>query len=162
MFGTVRVGQRLPSVRLAKVANDNLETMETDNLFAGKRAVIIGVPGAFTPVCTEKHIPQFVKAADSLKAAGFDMIAVVAPNDPWVMEKMAEQMDPDHKLVFLSDGNLDFIRATGLVSDERQHFMGERSQRYLMTLRNAIVERLNVEQTVLSVSCTSVKDVVEI
>ncbi len=161
-MGEARAGQRLPNIKLAEIVGMDLKTVETDALLAGRRAILIGIPGAFTPTCSERHVPQFVMAADSLRAAGYDLIACIMPNDPWVTQKFAQSIDPQRKLRFLSDGNLDFIKATGLTSHEDEFFMGARSARYVMTVNNAVVERLNVEPTIISMSCTNLRDVMEV
>lgn len=158
----VRAGQRLPNTRLAEIVGTELTTIETDNLLSGQRSILIGIPGAFTPTCSERHIPQFVTAADSLKAAGYGLIACIMPNDPWVVKKFAQVVDPAGKLRLLSDGNLELVRKCGLTTLEEAYFMGLRSARYVLTVNNAVVERVNVDPTILSMSCTGVRDVLEV
>ena len=157
----VRAGQRLPNTRLAEIVGNELSTVETDNLLAGKRAILIGIPGAFTPTCSERHIPQFVAAAESLRSAGYGLIACIMPNDPWVVKKFAQVVDPAGKIRFLSDGNLE-LRKCGLTTLEETYFMGLRSARFVLTLQNAVIERVNVDPTIISMSCTSVRDVLEV
>lgn len=159
MNAGVRIGQRAPLAMLAELVGGEVKAVSTDTLFAGRRAVVIGVPGAFTPICTKTHLPEFIASADEMRRAGYSLVACIVTSDPFATERWAREMDPEHKVRFLSDGNLDFTRAANVVSLERDLFLGERSARYLMVLENAIVHRFSVERSVLDVSCTRGKDV---
>lgn len=154
MIAPPRSGQRLPPATLAELRFGELMPVRAEVLLAGKRSLIIGVPGAFTPVCSERHLPQFVEKADALLRSGFDQILVITPSDPFTVAAWAPQVDPEGKLRFLSDGNLEFTRRCGLTSHEKEFFLGERSCRYLMIVQDAVVERLNIETSVLNVTCT--------
>jgi len=155
----VKLGQRAPLAMLAELIDGEIKSVSTDSLFAGRRAVVIGVPGAYTPICTKTHLPEFIAAADEMRRAGFSLVACIVTSDPFATAHWAREMDPAGKVRFLSDGNLDFARAANLVSLERDLFLGERSARYLMVLESAIVQRITVERSVLDVSCTRAKDV---
>src|ERR1700760_2143709 len=97
-----RVGDRLPTVKLARaVGAAELEIIDLEQRLAGRRVVIVGLPGAFTPVCTGRHLPDLVANADRLKAAGMAEIICVAPNSPWVVREWALRTDPEEKLTFL-------------------------------------------------------------
>lgn len=162
MTACIRQGQRLPPVTLAELRHGEVITLRVEPLLAGKRSLLIGVPGAFTPVCSERHLPQFIEAADKLRRAGFDQLLVIAPSDPFSMAAWAQQVDPEGKLRFLSDGNLDFTRKAGLTSHERALFLGERGCRYTMIVQDAVVERLNIEASVLDVTCSRAAAVLEL
>lgn len=162
MIASIRQGQRLPPVTFAELRNGAIATVRLEPLLAGKRSLLIGVPGAFTPICSERHIPQFIEAADGLRKAGFAQLLVIAPSDPFTLAAWAEQMDPQRKLRFLSDGNLEFTRKTGMTSHETALFLGERGRRYTMVVKDAVVERLNVETSVLNVTCTRAEAVFEL
>lgn len=116
---------------------------------------MIGVPGAFTPICTREHLPPFIEKADALKRSGFTNILCIVTSDAFAADVWQQQIDPQRTLRMISDGNLDFTRATGLMSIERDLFLGERSCRYAMIVENAIVTKLSVEKSVLSASCSS-------
>lgn len=154
MARQIQPGARLPDVDLAYLVGGELRTTRPDNVFAGVRAILIGLPGAFTPVCHGKHLPDFVAAWPKLMASGFDLVAWISPNDPWTQEVWASTIDPENRLRRFSDGNLAFARAAGLTCRADDLFMGERCERYSMVLKNAVVERLSVEPHYATFSCT--------
>ncbi len=162
MIASIRQGQRLPPVTFAEMRHGEVTPVRLEPLLAGKRSLLIGVPGAFTPVCSDRHLPQFIEMADRLRKAGFDQLLVIAPSDPFVIAAWSNQVDPGRKLRFLSDGNLEFTRKTGLTSHEGALFLGERSRRYTMIVQDAVVERLNVETSVLNVTCSRAAAVFEL
>jgi 2-Cys peroxiredoxin 5 len=153
------VGDRAPDVTLAQMSFGELRMVRLQALLAGQRAIIIGIPGAFTPVCTQRHIPDFVLNSETFRQKGFGVIACVTPNDPWTNEAWSRVVDPQGKITFLSDGNLDLARALRVTTTERELFIGERSTRYMLLTRNAMVERLVIEPQVNMLSCTRSEDV---
>ncbi|MGE3302807.1 MAG: redoxin family protein [Hyphomonadaceae bacterium] len=154
-FQTARVGRRLPPATLAEWVGDGPAAVRAERLFAGRRAVVVGVPGAFTPVCTGRHVPAFVASAAKLRASGFSLLACIAPNDPWTLRRWAEEVDPAGELRFLSDGNLHFTRALGLCMQDEAHFLGERSKRYSMIVEDAVIRRISVEESIFDVGCSA-------
>jgi peroxiredoxin len=159
MTPRVSPGDRLPQVSLGRLVNGAVEHVWLQQLLAGRRAVIVGIPGAFTPVCTCEHIPDLLANADRLRAAGMDYVICVAPNDPWVVEAWAERVDPAGKLTFLSDGNLALARALGVNTIDQQNMLGETSARYTLIAAGGIVHRLNVEGHINDLTCTRAQDV---
>ena len=155
-------GQRVPSISLGRLDNGEVRRVGLEMLTAGQRVIIVGVPGAFTPVCTSQHVPDFVANAERLKASGFTRTLCIGPNDPWTMSAWAREVDPDGKLEFLSDGNLELSRAMGLTVREPEMFLGERSRRYLMVVNNSVIERLNIEPRPLGLTCTRASNLIEI
>ncbi len=146
-------GSRLPAVPLARLENGTLQTMPADRLFAYGRAVVMGIPGAFTPVCTQRHIPEFAQSAEKLTAAGYSHLICIAPNDPFVLDAWARQVDPSSRIDFYSDGNLEFTRALGLLEQVSHLYLGWRSSRYLMVTSDGVIQRLRVEKDVLDYNC---------
>ena len=116
---------------------------------------MIGIPGAYTPICADRHVPELVRDADRLRAAGFDMIGCIASNDPFVLQKWTREIDPQGKICFLSDGNLEFAAALGLLQTEESLFLGTRSERYALTIEGGFIKRLKVEASIFDVKCTS-------
>lgn len=112
-------------------------------LFADKKVVLFAVPGAFTPTCSEAHLPGFVVNADTIKAKGVDLICCVSVNDAFVMKAWGEVHNAS-ELLMLGDGDAAFTKAIGLDMDTAS-FGGVRSQRYAMIIDNGVVTKLNVE-----------------
>ena len=153
-FQMIRVGQRLPHVELGQIVGDELEVVRLEPLLEGRRVILVGLPGAFTPLCTGQHLPDLIAHADRLKAAGVHQIFCIAPNSPWVVREWADHADPEGKLTFLSDGNLAFTRAAGMLARAPEFFLGQCSKRYTMILQHAVVEKLVVEPQIGVFNCT--------
>lgn len=137
-------GQSLPKATLSQLTKDGMVNHDVTELFAGKKVVLFAVPGAFTPTCSEAHLPGFVVLADEFKAKGVDLIACVAVNDAFVMKAWGEAQNAS-ELIMLADGDASFTKALGLEMDTAG-FGGIRSQRYAMVIDNGVVTLLNVEE----------------
>lgn len=149
---TIKVGDRIPSVTLKKLGEKGPEDIRTDDIFAGRRVVLFAVPGAFTPGCSQTHMPGYVVNADRIKAKGVDTIACVAVNDAFVMGAWGKAQNAE-EILMLADGNAEFTRALGLDLDASGFGMGTRSQRYALIAENGVVRHLAVEpNTGVSVS----------
>ncbi|GAM60814.1 antioxidant [Vibrio ishigakensis] len=140
----IQKGQTIPAATLSELTDAGMVNHSTDDLFANKRVVLFAVPGAFTPTCSEAHLPGFVVHADQIKAAGIDTIACVAVNDAFVMHAWGEAQNAS-ELLMLGDGDASFTKALGLEMDTA-NFGGIRSQRYSMVVDNGVVTHLNVEK----------------
>ena len=142
---TIKVGERLPEVTFRVMTDKGPEPRTTSEIFAGKTAVLFGVPGAFTPTCHQNHLPGYLSNLDAIKAKGVDVIAVTAVNDPFVMKAWAESTGGMGKITFLSDGSAEFAQAAGLALDMTARGLGMRNQRFSMVLNDGVVKSLNVE-----------------
>ena len=143
---TIKVGDKIPSVTLQHKTADGVQSVSTDDFFKGKKVVVFAVPGAFTPTCSAKHLPGFVKNADAIKAKGVDEIACVAVNDAFVMDAWGKGQSADGKVTMLADGSAKLAKALGLDLDLVERGLGTRSQRYAMVVDNGKVTLLNVEE----------------
>ena len=143
---TIKVGEKIPSVKLKHMTVDGPKDVLSDELFAGKKAVLFALPGAFTPTCSAKHVPGFVHNFDALKTKGVDLIACLSVNDVFVMGAWGKDQKAEDKVLMLADGNADFTKAVGLNADYSGYGMGTRSQRYAMVLDDGVVQTLNVEK----------------
>jgi glutaredoxin/glutathione-dependent peroxiredoxin len=141
----IKVGDKVPSVKLKHMTADGIRDITTDELFKGKKVVLFALPGAFTPTCSAKHLPGFVQKAADIKAKGIDTIACLSVNDAFVMNAWGKDQKVDNKVLMLADGNGDFTKAVGLELDGTPNGMGIRSKRYAMVVDNGIVKTLNVE-----------------
>jgi peroxiredoxin len=144
---SIKIGDTLPSATLTVVTPDGPTPRTSEDMFKGRKVVLFGVPGAFTPTCSMNHLPGFVNHAEDFKAKGVDEIAVVSVNDPFVMAAWAKQTDPDHKITFVADGGAAFAKELGLTLDMTARGLGLRSSRYSMLIDDGVVKSLNIEDT---------------
>ena len=143
---TIKVGGKIPSATLMQMKDGSPKPVKTDELFAGKKVVVFALPGAFTPTCSAKHLPGFVRLADEIKKKGVDAVACVSVNDVFVMGAWGEQQGAGDKVMMLADGNGELAAALGLEMDATKYGMGKRSQRYSMLVVGGVVKQLNVEE----------------
>ena len=143
---TINVGDRIPSVTLKQLTPEGVKEFATDEIFRGKRIVLIAVPGAFTPACSQRHLPGYVERAADIKAKGIDEIACVAVNDAFVMGAWGRDQKAEGKVRMLADGSGEFTRALGLELDLSKGGLGIRSKRYSMLVDDGVVKSLNIEQ----------------
>lgn len=141
---TIKVGDKLPDVKLVKATEAGPEAVQSADYFAGKKVAIFSVPGAFTPTCSARHLPGYVEKADDLKAKGVDEIVATAVNDPFVMGAWNKAAGSDD-ITMLADGNGDFAEAVGLTMDGSAFGLGKRGQRWSAIVEDGVVKELNVE-----------------
>lgn len=142
---TIQVGGTMPSGSFKTMTAEGPKDLTTDALFKGKKVLLFSVPGAFTPTCSQKHLPGYVSNAATIKAKGVDTIACMAVNDVFVMSAWGESANAGDKVLMLSDGNGDYARALGLEMDGRGFGMGMRGQRFSVIVDNGVVTQLNIE-----------------
>ncbi len=143
---TIKVGERIPNATLTHMTKDGPTNITTDEIFAGKKVVAFGLPGAFTPTCSAAHLPGFVVHSDELFRRGVDRIVCLSVNDAFVMDAWGKQHNVDDRVMMIADGNADLARALGLDVDLSVRGMGVRSQRYAMVVDDGVVALLNVEK----------------
>jgi peroxiredoxin len=141
----IKVGDKIPSVTLSHKTADGIQKVTTDDLFKNKTVVLFGLPGAFTPTCSAKHLPGFVQHAKDIKAKGVDAIACLSVNDAFVMDAWGKDQKVGDQVMMLADGNGDFSKAVGLTMDATGYGMGLRASRYAMVVKNGVVKNLNIE-----------------
>jgi len=141
----IQAGDKVPSVNLQHMGADGVETISSDDLFAGKKVVLFALPGAFTPTCSAAHLPGYVVASDDLLAKGVDRIVCLSVNDAFVMDAWGKQHNADDRVMMIADGSGHFTTAVGLELDLDAAGLGLRSQRYAMVINDGVVEVLNVE-----------------
>jgi len=138
-------GQKIPSVTIKQATPEGGAEVDPAALFAGKKVVMFTLPGAFTPTCSQKHLPGYVQKLPELKAAGVDLVACLSVNDAWVMKAWAEQNDALGKITMLADGSAAFTKALGLELDLTAHGLGVRCARSVLTIDNGVVTTIDVE-----------------
>lgn len=157
----IAVGERLPSATFKVLTADGPSEVTVEELTSGRKIVLFGVPGAFTPTCNNNHLPGFLTNLDQLKAKGVDEVAVVSVNDMFVMDNWAKSTGGAGKITFLADGSAVFVRAAGLEMDATSFGMGVRSKRFSMLVDNGIVMLLNVEEAPGKAEATSAERLLE-
>ena len=142
---TIKVGDKIPSMKLMQATAEGPKEVSTDDIFGGKKVVLFAVPGAFTPTCSAKHLPGFVQHAADFRAKGVDTVACIAVNDAFVMGAWGKDQGTEGKIDMLADGAAAFAKAIGLELDLNGRGMGWRSQRYALVAENGVVTHLGVE-----------------
>lgn len=142
----IKEGDKIPAAQLMHMSDAGPAPIDTDVLFGGKVVALFAVPGAFTPTCSNQHLPGFVQKADDLRAKGVDSIVCLSVNDAFVMDAWGKQQNAGGKVMMLADGNGDLTEQMGLVMDGSGFGMGKRSLRYSMLVRDGVVEKLNLEK----------------
>ena len=138
----IAAGEKIPSVTLKRT---DMSDISTEELFGGRKVVVFAVPGAFTPTCSNQHLPGYIAQADAIKAKGVDEIVCLSVNDAFVMGAWGENQGTGEKVTMLADGNGEFAKAVGLDFDGSGIGFGLRSQRYAMVVNDGVVETINVE-----------------
>ena len=141
----IKVGDRLPDAKFRVMGSEGPAVKSTGDIFKGKKVVLFAVPGAFTPTCSNNHLPGFLQNADAFKQKGIDTIAVTGVNDVFVMDAWKKASGAGSKIEFLSDGNGEFAKALDMTLDGSGFGLGTRSKRYAMLVDDGVVKKLNVE-----------------
>ena len=142
---SITVGSRIPEATFTRMGPEGPAPITTREVFGGKKVVLFSVPGAFTPTCSKKHLPGYIKEADAIKAKGIDEIVCVAVNDAMVLAAWGCEHGATEKIRMLSDGLCEFTRALGLEQDLSERGLGVRSKRYTMLIADGKVADLHVE-----------------
>jgi peroxiredoxin len=140
------VGDTIPNVKLMTLTAEGLKPVQSGDVLGTGKVVLFAVPGAFTPTCSDHHLPGFVMQADEILAKGVDRIACIAVNDAFVMGAWGNAQGTGDKILMLADGNGDFTAAVGLELDLAGLGLGNRSQRYAAILQDGVVQELFIEE----------------
>ena len=139
-------GQKIPSVTIKQATAEGGADVDPAALFAGKKVIMFSLPGAFTPTCSQKHLPGYLKELAQLKAKGIDMVACLSVNDHWVMKFWAEAHDALGKITMLADGNAAFSKALGIDQDLTKANMGVRPRRGVLVVDDGVVKSIEMEE----------------
>ncbi len=142
---SIKPGEHLPAGSFQTLVAGRVETLSTDDVFAGKKVVLFAVPGAFTPTCSDTHLPGFLARVEEFEARGIDTIACLAVNDAFVVDAWRKIAGVERHLLMLADGNGDYTRALGLELDATGFGMGIRSRRFAALVDDGVVRVLKIE-----------------
>ena len=140
---TIHVGDRIPEVTLKRI-REGMETIDTQALFDGRKAVLFAVPGAFTPTCSARHLPGYVERFEQFRSRGIEVFCM-AVNDPFVMQAWGKTQHVPDGLQMLADGNADLAKALGLEMDASAYGMGIRAKRFALYVEDGVVKHVFVE-----------------
>ena len=150
---TIKVGDRLPEGNVQEYievegngCSVGPNTFKVQDLTKGKKIAIFGLPGAFTPTCSAKHVPSYLQNMDQLKAKGIDEVWCFAVNDPFVMGAWSRDQKAGGKIRFMADGSAEYTKKLGLDFDLNARGLGTRCQRFSMIVDDGVVKQLNIEQ----------------
>jgi peroxiredoxin len=155
------IGDHVPRVTLFEPSGSGPTPVSTDDLFGGRKVVLVGMPGAFTPTCHRNHLPGFIENRDSILEKGVDEIVVLSTNDAFVLGAWAQASGADGRLRFVSDGNGEFVRQAGLEMDGTARGMGIRAKRFAMILEDGVVTSLAVEDAPGQATVSSAAHILE-
>lgn len=142
---SIQAGEKMPSGALGVMTDSGPGGISTDDLFSGKKVVLVSVPGAFTPTCSMNHLPGFVGHADEILGKGVDTIACMAVNDIFVMAAWGKDQGVGDKVMMLADGNGEYAQALGLELDASGFGMGTRGQRFALVVDDGVATHVAVE-----------------
>ena len=142
---SIKSGEQMPSGVFGVMTDAGPGAVSTDELFAGKKVVLVSVPGAFTPTCSASHLPGFLQNTDAIRAKGIDTIAFMAVNDIHVMNAWGKDQGVGDEIVMLADGNGDYAEALDLVLDGTAFGMGKRGKRFAIVVDDGIATHVAVE-----------------
>ncbi len=158
---TIEVGDKVPEATLAHMTGEGPAQITTSELFAGKKVVLFGLPGAFTPTCSAKHVPGYVAYAYAIKGKGVDTIACLSVNDPFVMGAWGKDQNVGDKVLMLADGSADLTTKLGLDLDLTARGMGVRAKRFAMIVEDGTVTRLDVETSPSEMTVSGAEAILE-
>jgi peroxiredoxin len=157
----ISIGDKLPDAKFYHMGENGPEETSTAQVFNGKKVVLFAVPGAFTPTCSNNHLPGFIEHEAAIKDKGVDEIAVVACNDAFVMDAWASISGGEGKIHFLADPNAEFAKALGMDLDLTARGLGMRSRRYAMIVEDGKVTMLGVDEVPSDANASSASKVLE-
>ncbi len=157
----MKIGSPLPAQPVQQLVAGEVRQINLAQVSEGKTIIVLGFPGAFTPPCTEHHIPGYVANASAFKDKGVDGIYIVAPNDFFVVDAWSRTFDANSNVHFVADGSLGFTSAAGQELDLSGLGLGIRSQRYAAVVRDGKVVKFDVEPDATAVTVSGAEDVLK-
>ena len=142
----VQIGDKIPAQKLMLATPEGPREVDTTDLLGQGKIILFAVPGAFTPTCSAKHLPGFIKLAGEFKAKGVDKIVCLSVNDAFVMAAWAKDQKVGDTVFMLADGSGLFTKALGLELDLTARGMGIRSQRFALVIEDGTVTKVAVEE----------------
>ena len=158
----LKIKDQIPDIEIFHLADGEPKTSKIRDILGNGKAVLFGLPGAFTSTCSKLHLPGYVANADKIKAKGIDNIFCLSVNDPFVMNAWGEANNAAGKIIMLSDPYLLFTKAIGAEVDRNSKGMGIRSNRYAMVIENLEVVNIQVEKETKQCGLSSAEGVIDL
>jgi peroxiredoxin len=158
---TIKIGDKMPSATVKAISSGDAEDVNTDDLFKGKKVALFAVPGAYTPTCSAKHMPNYLEHADALKSKGVSSIVCLSVNDPAVMKAWAKDQGALGKITMIADGSGIYANTLGLTFDGSAAGLGTRAKRFSMLIDDGVVKSLNVEDAPSAFEVSSADKILE-
>jgi len=159
---TLQLNQKIPNISMNLATTEGAKEITTDALFAGKKSIVFALPGAFTPLCSARHLPDFAANKDALQKAGVDQIVCLSVNDAFVMRAWAEDLKIGDSVLMLCDGNCELTNALGMAIDLSAHGLGLRSKRYAMIVEDNVIKHIEIEETPATCTVSSAEYFVDL
>ena len=159
---TISVGYRMPSGTLMTMGDGGPEPVSTDEWFGGKKVVLFGLPGAFTPTCSAQHVPSYVENHSALAAKGVDAVGCMSVNDAFVMGAWGKDQQVGNNVTMLADGSAAYTQALGLELDLTARGMGVRCQRFAIVVDDGVVSALQIEENPGGIEMTGAQAILEL
>lgn len=148
------ISTALPDAQISKMEDGEITPYNIRDFFKDGVNILVGVPGAFTPICTNDHLPTLIASAGRLKDMGVQGIYCISDDNPWALDKWAKTLEGHEKITFLCDGNRDFLDKANMVCDEDELFLNGKYARFYAIVKDGIIKRVRFETSVLETVCT--------
>ncbi len=142
---TIQTGDKIPSLELFIMGDAGPESIDSQDIFGGKRVALFGLPGAYTKTCSAQHLPGYVNNADAFTAKGVDAIVCLSVNDAWVMNAWGEHQGAIGRVMMVGDGGLEFTRWAGLEVDLSAKGYGARCKRFSALVEDSTIKTVHFE-----------------
>ena len=139
--------KKIPSIQVPIIDNGGSSIKNLFDIMIDKKVIIFGVPGAFTPTCSEQHLPGFLKLSDEFRGKGIDEIYCLSVNDQFVMQSWLLSYSEGYRIKGIADGNADITRSLNLLTNKSANFMGMRCERFAMIIEDNTIQNIFIEET---------------
>ena len=141
---TISINDKFPTQEIRMLVDGEINNISSDEYFSGKKIVLVGVPGAFTPTCHLTHLPGYIENIQNFKEKNYSVV-FIAVNDPFVMQSWSEASNASD-IDMLADGNCDLTNELGLTMDGSGFGLGNRCKRFAMIVDDGIVQSIDIEE----------------
>ncbi len=157
----MKVGEKIRNVPVQRIVDGDVQQIDLAQYSSGKTIILVAVPGAFTPTCSDAHVPGYLTSVEAFWEKGVDEIVILAANDFFVVKNWEDQLKPDKHVQFMADGSQAFAKAADLALDLTEIGLGVRSQRYAAVIRDSRVQHIAIEPDATVVTTSGAQDILQ-